>query len=36
VLFRSLMGWAVSFAYRHIVMPARRTRLAGEGQANCA
>ncbi len=31
-----LMAWAVSFAYRHIVIPARRTRLEAEAQANHA
>lgn len=28
-----LMAWAVSFAYRRIVMPARRARLAAEAEA---
>ncbi len=26
-----LMVWAVSFAYRHVIIPARRTRLEAEG-----
>jgi DHA1 family tetracycline resistance protein-like MFS transporter len=31
-----LMAWAVSFAYRHIIMPARRNRLAAETEAGHA